>query len=87
MALLHDGAIFLFGLGYFKLGDLGVSVGYAVFMSFAILVGNVHGFRSGEWTGAGRRSLAWIVAGIAILIVSVCILGLGNAMTAPSAGP
>jgi L-rhamnose-H+ transport protein len=87
MALLHDGAIFLFGLGYFKLGDLGVSVGYAVFMSFAILVGNVHGFRSGEWTGAGRRSLAWIVAGVAILIVSVCILGVGNAMTAPSAGP
>jgi len=82
MAVLHDGAIFLFGLGYFKLGDLGVSVGYAVFMSFAIIVGNVHGFRTGEWKGASRRSVAWIVAGIAILVAGVCILGLGNAMGA-----
>ena len=80
MALLHDGAIFFFGLGYINLGKLGVSVGYAVFMSLAIIVGNVHGFRSGEWKGASRRSIAWIVAGIAILIVGVCILGKGNQM-------
>jgi len=82
MDAFQDGAIFLFGLGYFKLGDLGVSVGYAVFMSFAIIVGNVHGFRTGEWKGASRRSVAWIVAGIAILVAGVCILGLGNAMGA-----
>ncbi|KPK49504.1 MAG: hypothetical protein AMK72_04360 [Planctomycetes bacterium SM23_25] len=80
MAVLHDGAIFCFGLGVYHLGDLGVSVGYAVFMSFAIIVGNVHGFLTGEWKGAGRRSVAWIIAGIAILIVGVCILGVGNAM-------
>jgi L-rhamnose-H+ transport protein len=82
MALLHDGAIFFFGLGYINLGELGVSVGYAAFMSFAIIVGNVHGFRSGEWKGASRQSIAWIVAGIAILILGVCILGKGNAMAA-----
>jgi L-rhamnose-H+ transport protein len=80
MALLHDGAIFFFGLGYLNLGDLGVSVGYAVFMSFAIIVGNVHGFRSGEWKGASRESIAWIVAGIVVLVLGVCILGKGNAM-------
>ncbi|MBE3068660.1 MAG: hypothetical protein IMZ66_00330 [Planctomycetes bacterium] len=80
MALLHDGAIFFFGLGYTRLGTLGVSVGYAAFMSFAIIVGNVHGFRTGEWKGASRRSIAWVVAGIALLIVGVCILGKGNQM-------
>jgi L-rhamnose-H+ transport protein len=80
MAFLHNGAIFFFNLGFFNLGDLGVSVGYAVFMSFAIIVGNVHGFRSGEWKGAGRQSIAWIVAGIVILILGVCILGKANAM-------
>ena len=80
MAVLHDAAILFWGLGAARLGDLGISVGYAAFMSFAIIVGNVHGFRSGEWRGASRKSLTWIVTGIVVLIIGVCILGHGNAM-------
>ena len=80
MALLHNGAIYLFNLGYPRLGRLGVSVGYAAFMSFAIIVGNLHGFRTGEWKGAGRRSIRWIVAAISILVLGVCVLAQGNAM-------
>jgi len=80
MAFLHNGAIYLFNLGFPKLGELGVSVGYASFMSFAIIVGNAHGFRTGEWKGASRQSVAWVVAGIAVLIIGVCILAAGNAM-------
>ena len=80
MAVLHDAAIFFFGVGWINLGDLGVSVGYPVFMSFAIIVGNVHGFRTGEWKGASRQSVAWIIVGIAILIVGVCLLAQGKAM-------
>jgi L-rhamnose-H+ transport protein len=80
MALLHNGAIYLFNLGFPRLGSLGVSVGYAAFMSFAIIVGNLHGFRTGEWNGAGRRSIRWIVAAIAILVLGVCVLAKGNAM-------
>jgi L-rhamnose-H+ transport protein len=79
MALLHDGAIFFFNLAI-NVGGVSVPVGYPIFMSLAILVGNVHGFRSGEWKGASRRSVAWIVAGIAILIAGVCILGKAMAM-------
>jgi L-rhamnose-H+ transport protein len=80
MALLHDGALLFGMLGFVKLGDLGVSVGYPAFMSFAIIVGNIHGFRTGEWKGASRQSVKWIVAGILVLIVGVCILAQGNAM-------
>jgi len=80
MAILHDAAIFFFGLGWINLGDLGVSVGYPVFMSFAIIVGNIHGFRTGEWKGASRQSVAWIIAGIALLIVGVSILAAGKSM-------
>jgi L-rhamnose-H+ transport protein len=83
MALLHNGALFFFNLGFPRLGDMGVSVGYASFMSFAIIVGNVHGFRTGEWQGASRQSIRWILAGIAILIVGVCILATGNGMGQP----
>lgn len=82
MALLHNGAIYLFNLGFPLLGDLGVSVGYASFMSFAIIVGNIHGFRTGEWQGASRQSVVWVLLGIAVLVIGVCILAAGNALGA-----
>ena len=78
MALLHDAAVFFFGLALGHLGNLGVSVGYAAFMSFAIIVGNIHGFRTGEWKGASRQSIKWIAAGIAVLVLGVCVLALGK---------
>ncbi|MHC4088140.1 MAG: L-rhamnose/proton symporter RhaT [Planctomycetota bacterium] len=82
MALLHDAAILLFGVGASKLGPLGVAVGYAAFMSFAIIVGNINGFLTKEWKGAGKQSMYWIAAGIIILIIGVSILAKGNFMQA-----
>jgi hypothetical protein len=80
MALLHDAAILLFGVGASKLGPLGVAVGYAAFMSFAIIVGNINGFLTKEWKGASKQSMNWIAAGIIILIIGVSILAKGNFM-------
>ncbi|HEY3319671.1 MAG TPA: L-rhamnose/proton symporter RhaT [Planctomycetota bacterium] len=81
MAFLHNGAIVFFGLGYNNLDPkIGVSIGYAAFMSFAIIVGNIHGFRAGEWKGASRQSVSLIITGIIILVVGVCILGYGNTL-------
>ncbi|HRR81464.1 MAG TPA: L-rhamnose/proton symporter RhaT [Planctomycetota bacterium] len=80
MALLHDAAVFFFALGWGRLGSLGVPVGYPAFMSFAIIIGNLHGFRTGEWKGASKRSVQWIVAAIVVLILGVVVLAQGNAM-------
>ncbi|MCP3918465.1 MAG: hypothetical protein GY711_23210 [bacterium] len=82
MACLHDGAILCFGFGASKLGDLGVGIGYAVFMSFAIIVGNVNGFLAKEWKNASNQSVWWLVAGIALLVAGVCALGKGQRMQA-----
>jgi L-rhamnose-H+ transport protein len=80
MAILHDAAILLLGLGAGRIGGLWISVGYASFMSFAIIVGNLHGFLTGEWKGASPRAIGWIVAGIAVLIGGVCVLAWGNTL-------
>ena len=80
MALLHDGAILLYGVGASKLGPLGAAVGYAVFMAFSIIVGNVSGFITGEWKGASKLSVRWISMGIILLIFGVSILTKGNFM-------
>jgi L-rhamnose-H+ transport protein len=80
MACLHDGAIVFYGLGATNLGKLGDSVGYASFMSFAIIVGNINGFLTGEWKGASKQSINWILGGIAVLVVGVCVLAYANTM-------
>jgi hypothetical protein len=80
MAVLHDAAVGLFGWGASKLGDLGVSVGYTVFMAFAIIVGNFNGFWTGEWRNAGRKATQWIYAGIIVLVIAVCFLGIGKGL-------
>lgn len=80
MALLHDGAILLFGIGAPMLGDLGEAVGYPAFMSFAIIVGNINGFLTGEWKGASSRSMLWITVGILVLIIGVTVLARGQDM-------
>jgi L-rhamnose-H+ transport protein len=80
MALLHNGAIIFFGIGASKLGALGVAVGYAIFMSFAIIVGNINGFLTKEWKGASGQSIRWIATGILILVIGVSVLATGNYM-------
>ena len=80
MAVLHDAAVALFGLGASKLGTLGVSVGYTVFMAFSIMIGNLNGFLTGEWKNAGKKAVTWICIGIAILVIAVCLLGVGKGL-------
>jgi hypothetical protein len=53
-------------------------------MSFAIIVGNINGFLTGEWKGASKQSVNWILAGIAVLVVGVCILAKANTMSPPA---
>jgi len=87
MAILHDAAVLFYGLGAIRIGNLGGSVGYAVFMSFAIIIGNFHGFRTGEWKGASAQSKKLIMVGIAVLILGVCVLAAGRLMTPAAPAP
>jgi L-rhamnose-H+ transport protein len=70
-----------YGMGTYYLGRLGTSVGWAVYMAFTLLVANIFGFVTGEWTGAPRRSLKTLYAGLAVLIAAIVVLGIGNSMT------
>ena len=80
MALLHDGAIACFGVGCPKLGTLGISVGYAIFMSLAIFTGTLNGFLTGEWRGAAPRAVIGIRIALVILVAGVCLLAYANTL-------
>ena len=80
MAVIHDSGVVLYGMGSSFLGTLGVSLGYAVFMSFGIIFGNINGFLTGEWKGADRRSIQMMIFAILVLILASCVMGLAQAL-------
>jgi L-rhamnose-H+ transport protein len=60
------------------LGSLGTSVGWAMMMSTMVITANILGFITGEWKGASRKAYRLAVAGVAILILAICVVGYAN---------
>lgn len=78
MALMWLIGMLLYGVGATMLGRLGPTVGWALLMSLVVVVANVWGIVTGEWKVAGRRPLRVMSAGLAIVVVSMFVVGLGN---------
>jgi len=81
MAVGHFACIFFYGIGGWKLGALGTSVGFAIFQSGSLLLGNGLGFFTGEWKGASSKSRTWLAIGLAVLIGGIVVVSIGNSMT------
>ncbi len=81
MAVGHFACIFFYGIGGWKLGRLGTSVGFAIFQSGSLIIGNGLGFFTGEWKGASSRSRSWLFVGLAVLILGIVVVSIGNALS------
>jgi len=79
MAVSHFLCLFCYGLSAWKLGDLGTSVGIAIFEALSIVVANGLGVMTGEWKGAGGKSMKWMITGLAILILGIVLIAFGDA--------
>lgn len=82
MATLWFLAMIPYGMGAYYLGRLGTSVGWAISIASSLIVANVFGFITGEWRKAPRDSIRVLYIGLAILLVAMGILGLGNSLVA-----
>ena len=69
---------FFYGMGESKLGNGASS--WILHMAFIILVANVWGIALKEWKGVSRKTLVTIVAGNAAIMLSVLLVGYGNAI-------
>lgn len=69
---------FFYGMGESKLGNGASS--WILHMAFIILIANTWGLVLGEWKGVKKNTFATVVAGIAIIILSVLIVGYGNSI-------
>ncbi|MEP6684090.1 MAG: L-rhamnose/proton symporter RhaT [Parafilimonas sp.] len=68
---------FFYGMGESKLGNGASS--WILHMAFIILVANMWGFILKEWKGVSTKTYTTIVVGVIIIIVSVVLVGYGNA--------
>jgi L-rhamnose-H+ transport protein len=78
MALLWMGAFALYGMSSVLLGSLGTSVGWGLFQIFMIMTATLSGLLTGEWSGAPRRSVALLAAGLCLLFGATCLLSIGS---------
>jgi hypothetical protein len=80
MAAGHFFCIFFYGIGGWKLGALGTSVGFAIFQSGSLLIGNGLGIATGEWKGASASSKKVLALGLAVLIGGIICVAVGNSL-------
>jgi L-rhamnose-H+ transport protein len=71
---------FFYGMGESKLGNGASS--WILHMAFIILVANVWGLLLKEWKGVSKKAYATVITGIAVIVLSVLIVGHGNSIKA-----
>ncbi|SIT02395.1 L-rhamnose-proton symport protein (RhaT) [Zobellia uliginosa] len=78
MALVYVASLLIYGLGAYSLGALGTSVGFAVFQTGCIMIANILGLFSGEWTNAGKRSKYFLYSGLLVMTLGITVIAYGN---------
>ncbi len=69
---------FFYGMGESRLGNGASS--WILHMAFIILVANMWGLVLKEWKNVSKKAFATVIAGIAVIILSVLVVGYGNSI-------
>ncbi len=81
MAVFHYAASAAYAYAADLLGDLGATVGYAIFNTTCVVVAIVSGIVTGEWARASSRAKCWLYSGLTCMVVGIVIVALGNALS------
>jgi L-rhamnose-H+ transport protein len=80
MAVMWIGSFYLYGMSAVKLGKWGVVVGWPLFISLSIVVGNLWGIWRGEWKGAPAKARSFLTSGLLVLLVAIVIVAVSNTL-------
>lgn len=80
MAIQWIGSFYLYGIGAAKLGKWGVVVGWPLYISFSIVIGNLWGIWKGEWKGAPAQARRLLNIGLLVLIAAVIAIAVSNSL-------
>jgi L-rhamnose-H+ transport protein len=59
-------------------GDLGPSIGLALFIGMIVISSNISGYLTGEWRSAGNKALKYLFVSIGLIISALSLIGFGN---------
>jgi L-rhamnose-H+ transport protein len=74
MGFLWYGSIVLYSISTVKLGDLGTSIGWPLFLASIVVASTIFGVLTGEWARTGTRPIRTMVAGVSFLVLAIAIL-------------
>lgn len=74
MGFLWFGSIILYSISTLKLGDLGTSIGWPLFLASIVVASTFFGVLTGEWARTGTRPLRTMMLGVSLLVVAIAIL-------------
>lgn len=74
MGLLWFGSIILYSISTLKLGNLGTSIGWPLFLASIVVASTFLGVLTGEWARTGTRPIRTMLLGVSFLVAAIAIL-------------
>ncbi|WP_157208948.1 L-rhamnose/proton symporter RhaT [Mariniflexile maritimum] len=81
MAVFHYAASALFAFAAFKLGEIGNTVGYAIFNTSCVATAIVSGIITKEWINASSKAKNYLYLSLACMIIGIIIIAIGNGIS------
>lgn len=78
MAIMWIGSFYFYGVGAAKIGDWGLIIGWPLFISISIIIGNLWGIRNGEWKEASSGARKKLNLGLVVIFTAMILLGICN---------
>ena len=77
MAAMWFVGLLLYGAAAVKMGRLGPSIGFGLFVSGTVLFANFLGWRAGEWKGASPSVVREFLQGMVLIVIAIFVIALG----------
>ncbi len=81
MGLLWGGDIFLYGFASPMIGKLGPAIGWPIKLIAGLVTANLAGYWAGEWKFSHRGAQRWMMAGLAVLLAAIAVLGWSSTLS------
>lgn len=78
MAFMWIGSFYLYGISSVKLGAWGPVLGWPLFISLSIIIGNLWGIAKSEWKNASSAATRKLKQGMAVIFAAVILVGICN---------
>jgi L-rhamnose-H+ transport protein len=77
MAAMWFVGLLLYGAAAVKMGRMGPSIGFGLFVSGTVLFANLLGWRAGEWKGASASTVRDFLKGMILVVLAIFVIAFG----------